>query len=92
MLPCPHRNDERGALCSVSPNSATQFEVRKAGYLDVLGVLPYWLLYRLGGRDSIGGTSIWGYDRVMVPVSRLLQRVAPDRLLGKNVLLIATRR
>ena len=71
---------------------AAGFEVRKAGYLDVLGVLPYWLLYRLGGRDSIGGTSIWGYDRVMVPVSRLLQRVAPDRLLGKNVLLIATRR
>jgi hypothetical protein len=29
---------------------------------------------------------------VMVPVSRLLQRVAPDRLLGKNVLLIATSR
>jgi hypothetical protein len=55
-------------------------------------VLPYWLLYRLGGRDSIGGTSIWGYDRVIVPVSRLLQRVAPDRLVGKNVLLIATRR
>ncbi|HEY4726936.1 MAG TPA: methyltransferase, partial [Actinomycetes bacterium] len=71
---------------------AAGFEVRKAGYLDVLGVLPYWLLYRLGGRDSIGGTSVWGYDRVMVPVSRLLQRVAPDRLLGKNVLLIAIRR
>jgi SAM-dependent methyltransferase len=71
---------------------AAGFEVHKAGYLDVLGVLPYWLLYRLGGRHSIGGTSIWGYDRVIVPVSRLLQRVAPDRLAGKNVLLIATRR
>jgi hypothetical protein len=28
---------------------------------------------------------------VIVPVSRLLQRVAPDRLIGKNVLLIATK-
>jgi SAM-dependent methyltransferase len=71
---------------------AAGFQVVKAGYLDVLGVLPYWLLYRLGGSDRIGGTSIWGYDRVIVPVSRLLQRVAPDRLIGKNVLLIATRR
>jgi SAM-dependent methyltransferase len=68
------------------------FEVVKAGYFDVLGVLPYWLVYRLGRRSSISGTSIWGYDRVIVPVSRLLQRVVPDRLLGKNVLLIATRR
>jgi hypothetical protein len=70
---------------------AAGFEVVKAGYLDVLGVLPYWLVYRLAGSDSIGGTSIWGYDRVIVPVSRLLQRFAPDRLIGKNVLLIATR-
>ena len=55
-------------------------------------MLPYWLLYRLAGSDRIGGTSIWGYDRVIVPVSRLLQRVAPERLIGKNVLLLATRR
>ena len=71
---------------------AAGFEVVKAGYLDVLGVLPYWLVYRLAGRASISGTSIWGYDRVIVPVSRLLQRVAPDWLIGKNVLLIATKR
>jgi len=70
---------------------AAGFEVVKAGYLDVLGILPYWLVYRLAGRDSISGTSIWGYDRVIVPISRLLQRVAPDQLIGKNVLLIATR-
>ena len=65
------------------------------GVGDAVGLaeeLPGPLLYRLGGRDSIGGTSIWGYDRVIVPVSRLLQRVASDRLIGKNVLLIATRR
>ena len=56
----------------------------------MLGVRPTawstgWL-----GRDSIGG-SIWGYDRVIVPASRLLQRVVPGRLIGKNVLLIATK-
>jgi SAM-dependent methyltransferase len=74
------------------PVEAAGFEIVKADYFDVLGVLPYWLVYRLAGRTSISGTSIWGYDRVIVPVSRLLQRLAPDRLAGKNVLLIATRR
>jgi 2-polyprenyl-3-methyl-5-hydroxy-6-metoxy-1,4-benzoquinol methylase len=71
---------------------AAGFEIVKASYFDVLGVLPYWLVYRLAGRTNISGTSMWGYDRVIVPVSRLLQRVAPDRLIGKNVLLIATKR
>jgi 2-polyprenyl-3-methyl-5-hydroxy-6-metoxy-1,4-benzoquinol methylase len=70
---------------------AAGFKIIKSSYLDVLGTLPYWLVYRLAGRDSISGTSIWGYDRVIVPISRLLQRVAPDRLIGKNVLLIATK-
>jgi hypothetical protein len=36
---------------------AAGFKVVKAGYRDVLGVLPYWLVYRLAGSDSIGGTS-----------------------------------
>jgi SAM-dependent methyltransferase len=71
---------------------AAGFEVVKASYFDVLGVLPYWLVYRVARRASISGTSIWGYDRVIVPVSRMLQRAAPDRLVGKNVLLIATKR
>jgi SAM-dependent methyltransferase len=60
-----------------------------ARYFDALGVLPYWVVYRLLRRDSISGTSMWGYDRVIVPVSRLLQRAAPARLAGKNVILVA---
>ena len=36
---------------------AAGFKVVKAGYRDVLGVLPCWLVYRLAGSDSIGGTS-----------------------------------
>jgi SAM-dependent methyltransferase len=64
-------------------------EVVSARYFDVLGVLPYWLVYRFLRRDSISGTSLWGYDRVIVPVSRLLQRVTPARLAGKNAILVA---
>jgi SAM-dependent methyltransferase len=70
---------------------AAGFKIVKASYFDMLGVLPYWLVYRLAGKASLSATSIWGYDRVIVPVSRLLQRAAPDQLIGKNVLLIATK-
>jgi SAM-dependent methyltransferase len=68
------------------------FEVVRARYFDALGVLPYWLVYRALRRPSISGTSMWGYDRVIVPVSRLVQRVAPAGLPGKNVILVARRR
>jgi hypothetical protein len=34
---------------------------------------------------------MWGYDRVVVPVSRALQRALGRPPLGKNVLLVATK-
>jgi hypothetical protein len=34
---------------------------------------------------------MWGYDRVVVPVSRMLQRVVRRPPLGKNVILVATK-
>jgi hypothetical protein len=34
---------------------------------------------------------MWGYDRIVVPVSRVLQRVLSRPPLGKNVLLVATK-
>jgi hypothetical protein len=34
---------------------------------------------------------MWGYDRLLVPVSRLLQRVVRRPPLGKNVMLVASK-
>jgi 2-polyprenyl-3-methyl-5-hydroxy-6-metoxy-1,4-benzoquinol methylase len=65
-------------------------EVVSLRYFDVLGVLPYYLAYRLLRHDDISGSTLWGYDRVVVPLSRQLQRlVLPRPPLGKNVILIA---
>lgn len=61
-------------------------------YFDVLGVLPYLIVYRLLGRDAISGTSMWGYDRVLIPLSRLIQRILPSPPLGKNVIAVAVKR
>jgi hypothetical protein len=38
---------------------------------------------------SIGSSTLWGYDRLMVPLSRLGQRLLPNPPFGKNVVLIA---
>lgn len=59
-------------------------------YVDVLGVAPYWFMYRLLDVSSLGRVSAGGYDRVIVPISRSVERVLPRPPFGKN--LIATGR
>src|SRR5918993_1087348 len=68
------------------------FEVVSARYFDVLGVVPYLVVYRLSRHDDISGSTLWGYDRVVVPLSRLIQRVLRNPPLGKNVIVIAVKR
>ena len=70
---------------------AAGFQVVSLRYLDVLGVLPYLVAYRLLRRPAIGGSTLWAYDRLLVPVSRLLQRAVPRPPLGKNVILVASK-
>ena len=67
-------------------------EIVQIKYLDMLGVLPYWVVYRLMRRQSISGSSMWAYDKVLVPLSRLLQWIFPRPPLGKNVIMIARTR
>jgi 2-polyprenyl-3-methyl-5-hydroxy-6-metoxy-1,4-benzoquinol methylase len=64
-------------------------EVVSVNYFDVLGVLPYYLVYKLLGSQAISGSTMWGYDRVLVPLSRLIQRILRRPPLGKNVILVA---
>ena len=65
--------------------------VKRSCYFDVLGVPPYYVVYKLLRQTEISGSTMWGYDWVVVPVSRLLQRVLVRPPLGKNVVLVATR-
>jgi SAM-dependent methyltransferase len=64
-------------------------ELVSVRYFDILGVPPYLLVYKLLRHDDITGSTLWGYDRVVVPISRSLQRVLRHPPLGKNVILIA---
>ena len=71
--------------------SAAGLRVVSARYFDVLGVLPYLIVYRLSRHDDIAGSTLWGYDRVVVPSSRLLQGAVRHPPVGKNVILVAVK-
>jgi SAM-dependent methyltransferase len=58
-------------------------------YFDLLGVLPYLVVYRWLHHAEISSSTMWGYDRMIVPVSRLIQHVLPHPPAGKNVILVA---
>ncbi len=60
-------------------------------YFDALGVVPYWVLYRLCDRSRLDRVASTGYDRVVVPISRWLQRLMPRPRRGKNLVATARR-
>lgn len=60
-------------------------------YLDLLGVAPYWVMYRLFNVDRLDRVSSAGYDGVVVPLSRALQRVMRTPPFGKNLVATARR-
>jgi SAM-dependent methyltransferase len=60
-------------------------------YFDLLGVLPYLVVYRWLHHMDISSSTMWGYDRLIVPASRRLQRVLGDPPAGKNVILVAVK-
>jgi 2-polyprenyl-3-methyl-5-hydroxy-6-metoxy-1,4-benzoquinol methylase len=60
-------------------------------YFDLLGVFPYLVVYRWLHRTQISGSTMWGYDRLIVPLSRLIQRILSDPPMGKNVILVAVK-
>jgi 2-polyprenyl-3-methyl-5-hydroxy-6-metoxy-1,4-benzoquinol methylase len=72
--------------------SQAGFEGVELRYLEVAGVVPYWLMYRVLNRRSLSRMSSGVFDRAVVPTSKLIQRLVPNPPLGKNLLAIARRR
>ncbi len=67
------------------------FTVDRCRYVDVLGV-PAALLYKAFNREGdLNPRSVATYDRVAFPVSRVLDHLT-GRAVGKNLLLLGTRR
>jgi 2-polyprenyl-3-methyl-5-hydroxy-6-metoxy-1,4-benzoquinol methylase len=84
-----YRRYDAGSLCATI--EAAGFDVVELHHLDVAGVVPYWLMYRLLDVDRLDRVSSSAYDRVVVPVSRTLQRAVRRPPIGKNLVAVARR-
>lgn len=68
---------------------AAGLETKSMHYFDPIGVLPYWLSYRVLNRQTLGTSSVALYDKVIIPMSIFLSRLIRSRGLGKNLIMIA---
>lgn len=66
------------------------FDIVKARYFDLAGVIPWYINFVLL-RNSIGSGSVSLYDKLVVPAMRRVERVVTPPI-GKNVLLVARKR
>lgn len=67
------------------------FEVKLLHNFETVGLLPYLLIYRLAGSTSVDGRLGQVFSRVVLPLSALLYRLSQGRLIGKNLICVATR-
>ena len=62
------------------------FEIIEVKYMDIVGILPWYLVYTLG-RRTLAGAHVVAYDRAVVPwLQRLERAIHPP--IGKNLLAI----
>jgi len=68
---------------------AAGLQTKSIHYFDPIGVLPYWLSYRVLNRQTLGASSVVLYDKVIIPTSIFLSRLIRSRGLGKNLIMVA---
>ena len=67
------------------------FEVIDIRYMDVLGILPWWLVMTLLGNTTFNPRQVRLYDTVGVPLTRAIEGLFKPGI-SKNLLAIAERR
>lgn len=63
-------------------------EVVSSQYFDLVGKFPYWLMYRVLKKKTLGGGAVGLYDKVIVPLSSLIPQSIMKRTGGKNLVLV----
>jgi dolichol-phosphate mannosyltransferase len=82
-----YRKDQLSALFS-----GAGLDLVSIKYVDVIGLIPYWFVYRLLRFTSLREGHIRGYDRLLIPVSRAVQRRFPEPPIGKNLIAVGTKK
>jgi hypothetical protein len=64
------------------------FNILRSTYFDFLGIIPWFVKYKLLRNDSLGGGAVSLYDKTAVPLASRVERfIGPP--IGKNLLVIA---
>ena len=84
------RRYRRAELTAVMERAG--FTVESLRNFDPVGILPYWLSYRVLRRTTLGGATVGLYDRVIIPVSRIVSGLVGRRGPGKNLVVVASPR
>jgi 2-polyprenyl-3-methyl-5-hydroxy-6-metoxy-1,4-benzoquinol methylase len=84
-----YRRYDRSLLVQVIEQAG--LEVDRVEYLDLVGVVPYFLMYRLFDVPTLDAGSSQVYDRLIVPVSRFLTARVGSPAVGKNLVAVARR-
>jgi phospholipid N-methyltransferase len=64
------------------------YKVIHAEYFDFVGIVPYFIMYRLLKIRSIGGGGMFIYDHLILPISTQLSKLSRGKLIGKNLLVV----
>ena len=64
------------------------YKVIHTEYFDFVGILPYFIMYRLLKIRSIGGGGMFIYDHLILPISTQLSKLSRGTLIGKNILVV----
>jgi len=67
---------------------AASFQILKIRYMDVLGILPWYLMNTLGGQVTLNPSAVKLYDSVGIPVTKFFECFIPFPL-GKNLIAVS---
>jgi 2-polyprenyl-3-methyl-5-hydroxy-6-metoxy-1,4-benzoquinol methylase len=83
-----HRRYRRAELSAVL--AAAGLRTTTITSFDPVGVVPYWVMYRVMRRTSLGSASVGLYDRVIIPLSRAAALLTRGRGPGKNLVAVGS--
>lgn len=74
--------DDLGELKAVHETLANKcravgFTIERSRYFDLVGIVPWFIKYRILRSDSLGTGAVGAYDRIAVPLVRRLESLLP---------------
>ena len=66
------------------------FNVERSRYFDFVGILPWFIKYRILKSNALSAKSVDAYDKVAVPFVRKFEAILPTPI-GKNILAVLKR-